>query len=316
MFLPGFPCHVSAEKARGCFRAVLHTLCARSAPAGFRAFGTHCAPQRPWDPLTELCYQEGPVDTVQAQSPSPGPLEQSLWHGGRVTLTVSWLELPAHPGGQLPAAWRLLGDSYCVCLGGEAAGAASRDPRDAGGLFSVLTGLSTQLYILTEAEEPLIGCMGLHFQALTEGKGKQPHEEALKGLGVLGGFWRPFVTILADLCSQKGACIRACGWVINSGTGARRQVGGGAGPLCWVLTEPATLGLGRRGCRSCSPSWGASAPGVPDAGIPLAPSLLPRGSRTQHRPWPHGHHLPNHATSQTSQDRMAPESRLRGNGGE
>lgn len=82
-----------------------------------------------------------------------------------------------------------------------------------------------------------------------------------------------------------------------------------------MLTEPAALGLGRHGCRSCSPSWGASAPGVSDAGLPLAPGLLPHGSRTQHRAWPCGHRLPNHTTSQSSRDRDGPGEPLPGNGG-
>lgn len=124
---------------------------------------THCAPQRPWDPLTELCYQEGPVYTIQAQSPSPVPRNNHC--GTRM----------GHPNCQLAGAPRThWGAAPCSpvppgelvphVLGGEAVGTAGRDPRDAGGLFSVLTGLSKQLYILTEAEEPPIGCMGIHFQ--------------------------------------------------------------------------------------------------------------------------------------------------------
>lgn len=49
----------------------------------------------------------------------------------------------------------------------------------------MVTGLNRQLCIFIEAEKPLPGCTGA-FPA-SQG-GKQPDEEALKGLGVLDGF--------------------------------------------------------------------------------------------------------------------------------
>lgn len=90
-----------------------------------------------------------------------GHLEQSLWHGGwdHPDCLDGWSSPHAQVGSSLKpgVSW----ESGTVCLGwGEAGGAANKAPRDAGGLVSVFTALNKQLYILIEAEETLIGCMG------------------------------------------------------------------------------------------------------------------------------------------------------------
>ena len=48
----------------------------------------------------------------------------------------------------------------------------------------MFTRLNKQLYTLTEAEEPLIGCMGVFLASRRE----KPDEEPLRGLGVLDGY--------------------------------------------------------------------------------------------------------------------------------
>lgn len=81
----------------------------------------------------------------------------------------------------------------------------------------MFTGLNKQLCIFMEAAEPRIGCMGAFLAS--QGR-KQLDEEALKGFGVLNGFWRTFFVIPANLCTvRKGAHTRACCCLINSGTG-------------------------------------------------------------------------------------------------
>lgn len=59
----------------------------------------------------------------------------------------------------------------CVCWEGKPLrGQPTEAPRDAGGLSSVFTRLNKQLYILIEAEEPLIGLGGV--SGLTEGNSR------------------------------------------------------------------------------------------------------------------------------------------------
>lgn len=117
----------------------------------------------------------------------------------------------------------------------EEGGDSQRSPQGGWWLIFCVRSIERTALYTHRSRRVSMGGMGT---LLVSRGGKKP-EEALKGLGDPNSFWRMFFTILADLCTVRNrVCIRTYNCLINPGTGALWQAGGGDGRrLAWVLSE-------------------------------------------------------------------------------